>query len=83
MYVDGVETELDVPAELNSGRTYVPLRFLAETLGLDVEWDSETGVIDIDDETPEEEDPAEEAPEEEVPEEESSEDSTSGDTSGT
>jgi hypothetical protein len=54
--------ELDVPAELNSGRTYVPLRFLAETLGLDVEWDSESGVIDIDEETMDE-DPTEETPE--------------------
>ncbi|MPM57941.1 hypothetical protein SDC9_104770 [bioreactor metagenome] len=77
VYVDGVEKELDVPAELNSGRTYVPLRFLAETLGLDVEWDSESGVIDIDEE-PTGEEPAEETPETEEPV-----DDTPADTSGT
>jgi polyhydroxyalkanoate synthesis regulator phasin len=45
--VDGAETELEVPAELSCGRTYVPLRFLAEVFGLDVDWDGDTEVIDI------------------------------------
>ena len=51
VYVDGVETELDVAPEITCGRTYVPLRFLAETFGLDVTWDGENEIIDIDDGT--------------------------------
>lgn len=49
VYVDGVETQLDIPAELSCGRTYVPLRFLAEAFGLDVDWDSDDSIIDIED----------------------------------
>lgn len=45
--VGGVEQELDVSAEVTNGRTYVPLRFIAETFGLSVDWDAENGVIDI------------------------------------
>lgn len=32
--------ELDVPVTIVNGRTLLPLRFVAETLGADVEWDS-------------------------------------------
>ncbi|MGF7184918.1 ligand-binding sensor domain-containing protein [Desulfitispora alkaliphila] len=37
--VNGVEREMDVPARVEGGRTLVPLRFVGESLGLDVEWD--------------------------------------------
>ncbi|SHI41354.1 Copper amine oxidase N-terminal domain-containing protein [Dethiosulfatibacter aminovorans DSM 17477] len=41
--------ELDVAPEITNGRTYVPLRFIAETFGLDVDWDEDSETIDIDD----------------------------------
>lgn len=43
-----------VSTEITCGRTYMPLRFLAESLGLDVTWDGENEIIDIDDEVGEE-----------------------------
>ena len=49
--VDGVEVELDAAATITCGRTYVPLRFLAETFGLDVAWDDENKIVDIDGDT--------------------------------
>lgn len=46
--VNGVPTVLDCPAELHSsGRTLVPLRFVSETLGAWVDWDSAMQVITI------------------------------------
>lgn len=38
--VDGKTIQLDVSPKIENGRTLVPLRFLAETLGFDIEWDS-------------------------------------------
>lgn len=40
--VNGVPEELDVPPSLVNGRTLLPLRFVGENLGLNVQWD---GVI--------------------------------------
>jgi len=40
--VNGEEKELDVPAQIFSGRTFVTLRFVAVALGEDVKWDEET-----------------------------------------
>lgn len=71
--VGGVAQELDAAAEITNGRTYVPLRFITETFGLYVDWDAETGEIDITDGTeteataPEEETPVDETPAEEAP----------------
>ncbi|MFT9497064.1 stalk domain-containing protein [Anaerosolibacter sp.] len=48
--VDGEAKTIDVPAGLINNRTMVPLRFIAEALNLKVGYDSETGVIDIDEE---------------------------------
>lgn len=45
--VNGQETKIDVPAQLISNRTLVPLRFLAETFGKIVKYDPETGEIDV------------------------------------
>lgn len=45
--VNDEEIDIDVEPELINNRTLVPLRFIAETLGLKVEWDEETGVIEI------------------------------------
>ena len=45
--VDGVETTSDVPVINKGGRIYVPVRFLAESLGYPVEWDEEKGMVYI------------------------------------
>ena len=37
-YVNGVVVKLDSPAFIADDRTYLPLRFIAENLGADVEW---------------------------------------------
>jgi len=48
--------ELDVPAQLVSNRTFVPLRFIAQTLGEAVDYDEDTGEINIGDEDTNDED---------------------------
>lgn len=40
--VDGEPVYLDVPPRVVDGRTLVPLRFVAETFGLSVDWDEST-----------------------------------------
>lgn len=45
---------LVISTEVTCGRTYMPLRFLAEALGLQVTWDGDNEIIDIDDEAGEE-----------------------------
>lgn len=45
---NGKEKTIDVPAKIFSNRTYVPLRFVVEEYGLEIEYDSETGIITID-----------------------------------
>jgi hypothetical protein len=47
--VNGVEVQLDAKPELISNRTLVPIRFIAETLKQNVEWDEDTGSVIIDD----------------------------------
>lgn len=39
--VNGKKYELDVPAQIINSRTYVPLRFISESLGADVNWDAD------------------------------------------
>jgi len=41
------EVTLDVPAKIINGRTMVPVRFIAETLGCKVNWDASTKTVDI------------------------------------
>ncbi|MFZ5968117.1 MAG: copper amine oxidase N-terminal domain-containing protein [Bacillota bacterium] len=48
--VNGEEKTIDVPAQIMSSRTIVPLRFIAETLGLKVDYDEETETIEVDEE---------------------------------
>ncbi len=43
--VNGQEVTLDVPADAPDGRTLVPIRFVSETFGLDVEWLPEQEII--------------------------------------
>lgn len=53
-FVNDVSIELDVPAEIFNGRTVVPLRFIIESIGLNVKWDSVTETIYISDDEVEE-----------------------------
>ncbi len=45
--VNGEVVENDVAPQIVNGRTMLPIRFLAETLGADVYWDGTTGVVSI------------------------------------
>lgn len=47
VFVDEAEIVIDVPAKVMNNRTMVPLRFIAEQLGLNVEYDEETQTIVI------------------------------------
>lgn len=44
---NGLEIELDVPSSIIEGRTLVPVRFIAESLGAEVDWDEETKTVII------------------------------------
>jgi len=46
-YILGEPVALDVPAQIQDGRTLVPLRFVAEALGAAVAWDGATRSITI------------------------------------
>ena len=46
-FANGTAIVLDSPAFIENDRTYTPLRFIAEKLGADVEWDGETQEITI------------------------------------
>lgn len=46
--LNGTELELAQPARIINNVTYVPLRFVSESLGAQVDWNSNTGVIRID-----------------------------------
>lgn len=46
-YVNGKKQILDVPATSINGRTMVPVRFIAENIKLEVEWDGEKGIINL------------------------------------
>jgi len=45
--VEGEEVLLDVPAQIVNNRTYVPLRFITETFGVEPEWDGETRTVSL------------------------------------
>ena len=46
-YVNGEARTLDVPAELRNGRTMVPLRFILQSFGIEIEWEQETRTVYI------------------------------------
>jgi len=46
-YKNGQPITLDVPAKIINGRTLVPLRFVSEALGSQVNWDDKTQTITI------------------------------------
>ena len=45
--VNGASFTLDAPAEIKSDRTYVPIRFIAESLGFDVGWNAAGRIITV------------------------------------
>ena len=45
VFVNGEPIELEVPAILYNDRTLVPLRFIAEASGAEVEWDDDTRTV--------------------------------------
>lgn len=50
-YVNGEPKNLDVPAQIINGRTMVPARFVAESLGANVQWNDSTQTVHINSET--------------------------------
>ena len=46
-YVNGEQKMLDVPTEITNGRTFVPVRFFGEALGMNVDWDGYTKTVII------------------------------------
>lgn len=45
--VNGEEVKIDVPAQILDGRTMTPSRFVAESLGADVDWDDATKTVTV------------------------------------
>ena len=45
--LNGEEVKLDAPAFIENGRTYTPVRFIAEALGASVSWNTETREVTI------------------------------------
>lgn len=45
--INGVSAELDVPAKILQGRTLVPLRFVSQALGANVNWDGNKQLVEI------------------------------------
>lgn len=46
-YINGIENELDVPANVIDGRTMVPIRFVSESMDAVVDWDGDTKTVII------------------------------------
>lgn len=46
-FVNGATVTLDKPAEITSDFTFVPLRFVMESLGADVKWDQDSYSVTI------------------------------------
>ncbi len=47
LYKNGQAITLDVPAQLNGGRTLVPLRAVSEAFDCDVQWNGDTQTVNI------------------------------------
>jgi len=50
--VNGRHVNLDVPAEIIRNRTFVPVRFVSESLGVHVDWSADAQTVEISTETP-------------------------------
>lgn len=62
--INGENVDLDVPAKIINDVSYVPLRFIGESLGMDVIWDGVQFRVDINDKPVADEEIDEEATEE-------------------
>lgn len=51
--INSKEIILDVPAQIVEGRTLVPIRFIAESLGAQVSWDNKNRIVNINTKTEE------------------------------
>ena len=47
MIVNGIEKDLDVPAQLINNRTLVPVRAISEAFGCQVEWNGKIKTVII------------------------------------
>lgn len=45
--INGIQKEIDASPFIQNGRTLVPIRFIAEAFGADVQWDSSTKTVRI------------------------------------
>lgn len=59
--VDGKNVTLDVPGQIIQGSVYVPVRFIAESLGAGVEWNAEQNTVFVKSDEKSAETPKEEA----------------------
>lgn len=46
-FVNSKKITIDVPAEAKKNRTFVPIRFVAENMGVKVEWDQENYTVNL------------------------------------
>lgn len=46
-YIDGKEVALDQKAEIKNGYTFIPVRFVSEVFGGDIQWDSKARAVYI------------------------------------
>lgn len=51
-FIDETKVKLDIPAKIINGSTMVPVRFIAESLGANVDWDDNTKSVLINSENP-------------------------------
>jgi len=47
LIVNGSEIKLDVPPQIINGRTMVPIKWVAEALGAEVEWDGNNRIVKL------------------------------------
>ncbi|MBC7195363.1 MAG: copper amine oxidase N-terminal domain-containing protein [Caldisericia bacterium] len=47
IYINGQQIEIDVPPKIIEGRTYLPIKWVAEPLGAQVLWDSNEKKVTI------------------------------------
>ncbi|MGO0121888.1 stalk domain-containing protein [Desulfothermobacter acidiphilus] len=52
LLVNGVELSMDAPAEIKNGRLYLPIRWLATALGVEVHWEPATATVIVGDSNP-------------------------------
>ena len=45
--INGETAKLDTPAFVEEGRTFLPIRFISEAMGMNVEWDAVTKTVTI------------------------------------